>query len=230
MNPGRTQFSFYKTWICVPCKCIVLFVLQPSKQNLGTYSQELSPCEVSADQKGEILEVDAWIAVWGRAMVRQVRELRSLSSSIPEETVKYWRWKKDCCTWRTKETMNKCPLCEEIAFQRIPWSCHISTIDWPFGFLSTWCLAYLLSRYYCLNSCELCYTWWGWAAAGLHFNLQIGYNQGLAVGLWSWWAAYSRKHSQTCKLVPWFSKALGRMLMSCKNQWNFLFFEGQLEC
>lgn len=76
LNPG-----FIKK-IYVPYKCIVLFILQPSKYNLGTHSQELSPWKVSADEEGDILDVEAWITVRDHSRVRPVRELPEVALFI----------------------------------------------------------------------------------------------------------------------------------------------------
>lgn len=76
--------------------------------------------------------------------------LRLLFSSISEEMCKYWSWKRDSCTWRTKEAINTFPLCGKTPFQRSSQSHHIPATSWSLGFLFTQFVVFvqLLSRFY----------------------------------------------------------------------------------
>lgn len=69
----------YKTWVCVPHKCMVLFIPQPCKQNPGPYSPELSPCRVPPHQEGEILHAETWVAIWDHSRVKPIRELTEVA-------------------------------------------------------------------------------------------------------------------------------------------------------
>lgn len=116
----------YKTWICAAHNCIVLFILQPSRQNLGLRSPELSPCKVPPRKQGEILHVETWVAVWDHSQIKPFTELTEVALFISLQGNGQVLGMEEGFLHLENPEGKEFPLCGKTPLQRIPLSRDIS--------------------------------------------------------------------------------------------------------